>query len=252
MNLNRSVSIAAIAILSGLFAESAMAQAAENNLVTFGVSYLSFNSSVGGLNSTGSNPAEAGAFNAINNSLGTTAAWAENTEQVTFSLLHMFTDHVAGEVVLGVPPTVHVALQIPGAGVAYQNTVPTQYPEGASSKPWTPTLFLKYLFNDPKDKFRPYLGIGASFATFKNVTVQNVTLLETLGGGGAQLSSSWNAVGTAGVIFNINDRWSVMASASYMPLKTTATFISGSGATTTSGVLKLDPTICNISAGYNF
>ncbi len=190
MKFIQLVSASMIALTAGLSAGSAMAQKAGDNVVTVGAAYISFDSSVGKLTSTGSSPAEATAFNAVNNELGTTTAKANNTELLTASFLHMFTDHWAGEFIAGVPPDVKLNLSIPGAGIAYGGTLPTTYPNGASAKSWTPTVFAKYLFNEPADTFRPYLGLGISYAWFTDVKFEDAVLLNTLSGGGAKLSSS--------------------------------------------------------------
>ena len=252
MRINQLKSALIMTLIGAVTAQSAMAQKAGDNVATFGAAYISFDSSVGALTSSGANPAESGAFNAVNNTLGTTTAKANNTGLVTASFLHMLTDHWAGEIVLGVPPKVKMNLNIPGAGIAYAGAIPTSYKNGASAKSWTPTVFAKYLFNEPTDGFRPYLGLGISYAWFSNVQFENATLLNTLSGGGAKLSSSWNPVATLGAIYNLNEKWSLVAAASYMPLKSTTTLTSGSGVTTTTGVLKLDSTIYNVSVGYKF
>ena len=57
-----------------------------------------------------------------------------------------------------------------------------------------------------------------------------------------------------GVLFNIDQRWGISASVTYLPIKTTATF-QGSGAgtgTTTTGQLKLNPTDYVVRLGYKF
>jgi outer membrane protein len=54
----------------------------------------------------------------------------------------------------------------------------------------------------------------------------------------------------AGVIYNLDERWSVNASVSYLPITTTATFV-GSGATSTGGV-KINTTDYVIRMGYRF
>jgi outer membrane protein len=54
----------------------------------------------------------------------------------------------------------------------------------------------------------------------------------------------------AGAIYNIDDKWSINGSVSYLPIKTTATFV-GSGAVTT-GDAKLNTTDYVIRLGYRF
>ena len=74
--------------------------------------------------------------------------------------------------------------------------------------------------------------------------------MNAMAGTSASLSASWAPVYNAGVIYNIDDKWSINASISYIPIKTTATFI-GSGAVT-SGDLTINPTDYVIRLGYRF
>jgi outer membrane protein len=98
---------------------------------------------------------------------------------------------------------------------------------------------------------RPYLGLGVTHVSFRNVKANTSDpLVARLAGTSASLSSSWAPVYNAGLIYNINERFSVNASVSYIPIKTTATFV-GSG-TTTTGRLKLNPLDYVVRIGYKF
>ena len=59
----------------------------------------------------------------------------------------------------------------------------------------------------------------------------------------------------AGVIYNIDDRWSINGSVTYIPITTTATFSGpgvGAGAAVTTGDLKLNTTDYVVRLGYRF
>ncbi|MNE77234.1 Outer membrane protein W precursor [compost metagenome] len=109
----------------------------------------------------------------------------------------------------------------------------------------------KYLFHTPADKVRPYLGLGVTHASFRDAKInQSDPLVVRLAGTSVSLSSSWAPVYNAGLIYNINERLSINASVSYIPLKTNATFV-GSGTTSTTR-LRLNPVDYVVRLGYKF
>ena len=234
--LSRTGSLAAVAAAALLVASpGAWAQKAGNLIGSIGVAYIMPNESAGPLNSVG--PA-APLFNA------TTAGASvsiDNVATAAFSVLYMVTDNIAAEFTFGVPPKFTVDVNLPSSS----------HPGAATAKESTPALVGKYLFLTPADRWRPYLGLGVTYASFSSVSPnKSDPLVNALAGSSASLSSSWAPVYNAGVIYNIDDRWSVNASLSYIPLKTTATFV-GTG-TTTKGTLTLNPVDLVVKVGYKF
>jgi len=213
----------------------AFAQKAGDTILGLGVAVIAPRESLGPLTSTG--PA-APLFNAA--TAGATAS-IDSVATMSLSVLHMFTDQVAAELTLGVPPRLDVDVQLRSGS----------HPGAASAKELTPALVAKYLFRTPADRWRPYLGLGVTHASFRDVRInRSDPLVVQLAGTSASLSSSWAPVYNAGLIYNINERLSVNASVSYIPLKTTATFV-GSG-TTTTGRVKLNPVDYVVRLGYKF
>ena len=211
------------------------AQKAGDNFIGVGVANMSPSISLGALNSVG--PA-AVPFNAA--TAGASAS-ADSVYTLSLSYLHMFTDNVATEMSIGVPPKMTLDVHLKTS----------DHPAAASADVLTPTVVAKYLFNTPGDKWRPYVGLGLTYASFASVNANTSDpLVNALGGTSASLSSSWAPVYNAGFIYNINDRFSINASISYIPLKTKATFF-GSG-TTTTGTVKLNPTDYVVRIGYKF
>jgi outer membrane protein len=157
----------------------------------------------------------------------------------------MFTDQLAAELSLGVPPKFTIDVQLRSGS----------HPGAASAKVLTPALVGKYVFRTPADRWRPYLGLGVTYASFSSVKANTSDpLVASLAGGSATLSSSWAPVYNAGVIYNFDDRWSLNASLSYIPLKTDVRF-TGAGAgtgTTTTGKLTLNPVDLVVRVGYRF
>lgn len=225
-----------IACGSMLLASSgAIAQKAGDTIGAVGIAVIAPRASLGPLHSVG--PA-AGPFNAA--TAGATAS-ISHVETASLSILHMYSDNIGAELTLGVPPKLDIDVQL-ASGF---------HPGAASARELTPALVGKYLFKTPADRVRPYLGLGVTRASFSNVSANTSDpLVARLAGTSASLSSSWAPVYNAGLIYNINERLSVNASVSYIPLKTTATFV-GSGTTTTAR-LKLNPIDYVVRLGYKF
>ena len=234
--LDRSALLLAAAASTTLLASpAARAQKAGDWILGAGVAYIMPQESLGSLNSVG--PA-APLFNA--RTAGASAS-IDPVATVAFSALYMFTDRLAAEFTFGVPPKFTVDVQLPSGS----------HPGAATAYELTPALVGKYLFGMPADRWRPYLGLGVTYATFRKESANTSDpLVAALAGSSSSLSSSWAAVFNAGVIYNIDERWSVNTSLSYIPLKTKATFV-GSG-TTTTGTLTLNPIDLVVRVGYKF
>jgi outer membrane protein len=218
-----------------LASPGAFAQKAGDTILGLGVAVIAPRESLGPVTSTG--PA-APVFNAA--TAGATAS-IDSVATVSLSVLYMFTDDIAAELTLGVPPRLDLDVELRSG----------PHPGAASARELTPALVGKYLFRTPADKVRPYLGLGVTHASFKHVRInRSDPLVVRLAGTSASLSSSWAPVYNAGLIYNINERLSINASVSYIPLKTTATFV-GSGTTSTAR-LKLNPVDYVVRLGYKF
>lgn len=218
-----------------LAAPGAFAQRAGDTVVSAGVALIMPDESLGRLNSVG--PAAA-AFNAA--TAGATAS-IDSVTTATFSVLHLFTDNIGAEFTFGVPPKFTVDVQLASG----------PHPGAATARVLIPALVGKYFFRSPADTLRPYLGLGVTRVSFTSVSAnKSDPLVNQLAGTSASLSAKWAPVFNAGVIYNINDRWSLNGSVSYIPVKTEATFV-GSG-TTTKGTLRLNPTDLVVRLGYRF
>ena len=218
-----------------VFGSTVHAQKAGDNILGIGLARMTPRISLGAMNSVG--PA-APLFNAA--TAGATAD-SDAVNTLWLGVLHMFTDNVAAELSLGVPPSMKIDVDL----------VTSSHPEAASADVLMPALVGKYIFNAPVDKVRPYLGLGLTYASFRNVNANTTDpLVMLLAGTSASLSSSWAPVYNMGLIYNFSEQMSVNFSVSYIPLKTTATFV-GTG-TTTTGTLNLNPLATIISLGIKF
>ncbi|SAL17389.1 membrane protein [Caballeronia udeis] len=184
-----------------------------------------------------------------------TGASVDNADTFGLTATYFITDHIAATAVLGVPPK----FDLSGSG--------TLSPLGqiGTAYEWSPTLLLKYYFNDAQSRLRPYIGAGGSYVWYSGVKLSPAmssgsflysstygTALE--GPTTVKLSSSFAPVINAGLSYNINKHWSVDASLSYMWLSTRATLTTQSklGTVTSSPKIKLDPIISFVSIGYRF
>lgn len=231
------VSIAALLALS--CATAAQAQKAGDTIVAIGAARISPSLSLGALNSVG---VDASALNSSTSGASASAGYAET---LSFSVLQMFTNNVAVEFSIGVPPTINLDVRLTSVDL----------PRAAKADVLTPTAVAKYLFNTPADKFRPYAGLGLTYASFDKVSAdKSSVLVNALGGTSASLSSSWAPVYSLGFIYNFTDRLSVNALVAYIPLKSDVTFVGPgfTGPVTTTGTLDINPTDYVVRLGYKF
>ena len=236
-----------------LVAFNAYAQKAGDNIVGFGLASIHPDTSVGTVVSAGSDApsnAVASAFNAANAGLRGSIA-----SQVTIAVswLHMYSDNLGTELLLGIPPQLTLDLQ---------HADGTTQPNAATVKTWTPAVVAKYFFNPSQDKARPYIGLGVSYVTFHSVMPSNLDSLQALAGNGASLSSTWTPAYSVGLLYNLDDRWSIQAGVSYLPVRTTATYMGKTGpvngttvpatGVTTKADFGLNTTDYVVRLGYRF
>lgn len=164
---------------------------------------------------------------------------------------HFFTDKIAGEFVLGVPPT-H---KLNGTG-SYE-----KYGELGSVKQWSPAVLVKYFFGDATTRFRPYVGVGVNYTWYSDAKVTNSQFAaeQLLNGNTANTSvkadASWNPVFTVGANYALTDRWYAGAFVSYLPLKTTAKITTTGtplGTVTSEASIKIRPIVTSLNIGYRF
>lgn len=188
---------------------------------------------------------------AVNQSKLGTGSKVSAADTLGLTVNHFFTDNVAVELVAGLPP----AHKISGTGVY------DKYGELGSVKQWSPALLVKYYFGQAATRFRPYVGMGVNYTWFSDAEITNAQFskaeLQNTAPGmtSVKADASWNPVFNIGASYAIADRWYVMASVSYLPLKTTAhlTTTLGNGAKLeTSANLRVRPIVSLLSVGYQF
>jgi outer membrane protein len=163
-----------------------------------------------------------------------------NTQPI-ISAIYNYTDNVSAELVLGAPykHTLYGAGSV--AGVGKTGTVDAM----------PPTVFAQYRFRDGQAKFRPYLGLGLTYAYFRNETGSAALTALTNTGSATPTTFSvdpaWGLSSQIGATCDLSDKWFVDISATKTLLKTTAHFSTGQ-----TILLHLDPVSVAAAVGYRF
>ena len=249
MNLYSKTAIGA-AVMA--LASVASAQKAGDNVLSLGVAVITQDINLGTLTSNGGV-----ASSVLTNGLKGATASTSGATTVSLGWMHMFTDNIATDVTLGIPPRLKVNLSTPnGPANTFQSA---SHDDAADADILAPAIVGKYLFNSPSDKFRPYVGLGVAYISFQNISVNGGSLnapqdVSHLAGSGAKLDDSWAPVYKIGMIYNIDDHWSINGSVSYVPIETKLTMTGSSSAVygTTTGTVKLNTTDAAVSIGYRF
>ncbi len=235
-----------LAVLAFLSASSAWALKSGDSFVAVGAAYVSPNISADSLSYAGNiylpGPT------AVPGPLPIQSASASSTTTAALILGHMFTDNLALVLDIGFPPKTNLSM---GQALLTQG-VSTEI---GSVKLWSPMLVGRYYFLDASSAFRPYLGAGVTYTSFKSLS------LNTAGQGfapnGASIDSAWGWVASAGFNYDIKEtNYFVTGSLSYVDTKTTLRISNlvdpaplGPSSTTN---LKLGNTIGFVGVGYRF
>lgn len=113
------------------------------------------------------------------------------------------------------------------------------------------TILAQWRFMEPKDSFRPYVGVGLTYAWFFGA--KGTSVLTAVTGGTPEnpttlsIGSKFAPTVQLGAAFAVNDRWFV--DANYTMTRLTATNTLSTGQTLES---KVDPTSMSLSVGYKF
>jgi outer membrane protein len=169
-----------------------------------------------------------------------TAASAHSADTVALIFTRFLSDHVAIQMVGGVPAHINITGQgrVAPTGLLGQfihvDLAAAQNNPLVSVQEWTPAVLLQYHFGRSASAWHPYLGIGASYAWFSGYAPNGAfrTALQSNFGNLLGLASghpgptrievsasrSWNPVFNAGVSYDLSAHWGVAGSLSYAPL----------------------------------
>ncbi|WUR13845.1 OmpW family outer membrane protein [[Empedobacter] haloabium] len=157
-----------------------------------------------------------------------------------FNLAYFVTDNIAAELDLGVP----YRHDLFGAG-AIEGTGKL-----GTADVLPPTLFAQYRFFGANAVFRPYVGVGVTYAYFRRErgSAQLTAVLNT--GGPAStfsLEAKWAPSVQLGASYRLNERWSVDGGVIKTKVKTTATYSTGQ-----TQDIRLDPVAVNVGVTFKF
>ena len=159
---------------------------------------------------------------------------------VIFTGTFMLTDNVSAELYVGLGYKHDVVGAGAIAGVGKLGTV----------KQVSPTLFAQYRFREAGDLFRPYVGLGLTYAYFYGEEGSGtLTALTNAGGPPTRLSvdPAWGLSPQVGAQYAFDRHWFADFSVIKTYVKTTNQLSSGQSIDT-----KLDPISVNLSLGYRF
>jgi len=245
--------IAALSVMAAC-AAPAMAQTAGSDIISAGWFHIVPQDSSNGITGTGGSVA--------GTSTPTAHSAVSNGNTLGLAYTHFFTDNIGLTLDAGIPPE----FSLYGKGAL------ASFGEIGNAKQWSPAIVVKYFFGDAQDKFRPFIGGGASYITYSDVHLsqafqayaggESVNSALTGGTATASLSSSVAPVISAGAIYNITDRLSVGLSVSYLRFSTDATITGNTTATaqdagvsstlTYKTTITINPIVSFVSLGYKF
>jgi outer membrane protein len=171
-----------------------------------------------------------------------------SADTIGLAYTRFFTDNFALTFDVGVPPKFDLDGKGSLAGLGHLG----------SARQWSPAIVAKWFFGRPDDRFRPFVGLGATYVWYSDVNLSRSLAAQVAGPAGsasADLSSSWAPVANIGMIYNIDKKWSIGLSVSYIPLDTDADITGKIGNTVVSRShtnLTLDPLVTFLSIGYRF
>jgi outer membrane protein len=154
---------------------------------------------------------------------------------------YSFNDNIAAELNLGVPykHNINGADGIAGTGKL------------GSVEVLPPTAFVQYRFFTPESKFRPYVGVGVTYAYFQKARGSGqMTALTAIGSNIPTTFKVKNKVAGSielGTAYNVNEKWYVDVTLIKTFLKTRVNFSTGQ-----TQELRLDPQAISIGVGYKF
>jgi outer membrane protein len=170
---------------------------------------------------------------------GTKTAVGSDTKPVLI-LSYMLTDNWSAELGLGLP---------------YKHDL---FGDGAiagtgklgSSEVLPPTAFIQYRFLDAKAAFRPYVGLGITYAYFQKETGSGqLTAVINTGGPATtfQIDNRFGATLQVGASYAISEKWFADVAVTKTYLKTTAHYSPGQ-----TQDITFDPVGMSVGIGYKF
>jgi outer membrane protein len=153
---------------------------------------------------------------------------------------YMFTDNWSWEFIGGLPYKHDIVGAGSVAGVGKLGSV----------HQISPTALLQYRFMPAYAVFRPYVGLGVTYAVFYDTEGSAaLTAITNPGGAAVTIGSdrSWGVSGEVGATWKLNEQWFLDAAVIKTYISTNPTLSTGQSVSA-----KLDPISANLSIGYRF
>ncbi|MDX2367463.1 MAG: OmpW family outer membrane protein [Colwellia sp.] len=243
-------SLLAIALLSSL-STVALANQAGDILIRGGLTSINPDSQQATIYAAGNQTVNLGA--------GAITASVDDNTQLGLNFVYFYDSNWAVEL-LAATPFKHDIMVDTGAGVA----------KLGETKHLPPTLSVLYYF-DTGSEFKPYVGVGINYTVFFEdtfnpaltgpssptiVSISDGTTTTPLGApldaGDLNLDNSWGLSAQVGVDYQIDENWSVNASARYIDIDTKASFTAVGGTVPGHVSVDVDPMVYSLMLGYKF
>jgi outer membrane protein len=160
--------------------------------------------------------------------------------QPVVEISYNFTDHISAEFGLGTP----YKHELDGAGSLSGSG------KLGTLKQLPPTLFAQYHFMDANAQFRPYVGLGLTYAIFRDET-GNGTLTAITNTGGQpttfKVDNAWGVTPQVGATYAFNSKWYADAMIGKTYISTTVHLSPGETASA-----PLNPLVGSLTIGYRF
>jgi outer membrane protein len=170
----------------------------------------------------------------------------ENVNTPYFAYLRRVSPHWTVELAAGVPPKTHSY----AVGPATVGSVPFNGQEIATTKWFSPSLLLEYLFCDESSRFRPYVGLGVNYTHFYERDTTPAGNAITGGPTATYLSDSIGPAATAGLSYKFTRN--INAIASYSVAQVNSDFDSVTGGISRTTTVHFNPRTAVLAIGYSF
>src|SRR5215469_4881250 len=143
----------------------------------------------------------------------------QNVETLYAAYVRTLSTHFVAELAFGYPPLTKTE----GRGPAMLGSVPYNGQVISTARWVAPSLLFEYVFGNPGSRLRPFIGAGVNYTKF--VARQSTTAGDAVAGGPTSISlpASVGPAATAGLSYELNDRWHVYASYSVARVNTKLT-----------------------------
>lgn len=170
----------------------------------------------------------------------------DNVETLYVAYVRTLSTHFNAEFAFGYPPLTKTE----GRGPGTLGSVPYNGQVISTARWFSPTLLVEYVFGDESSRLRPYVGVGVNYTKF--LARQSTAAGNAIAGGPTSISlpASVGPTATAGLSYELAERWHVYASYSVARVNTKLK-------ADTAGIIRTSninfwPNTLVISAGYSF